>query len=339
MGVKTTGIFCRPSCSARKPKRANVEFFPAAREALAAGYRPCKRCAPMSLHEPEPAWLRRIHAELEARAGRAGNHVGRAGRMRDADLVRLGIAPSTARRYFLSRHGMTFHAYCRARRLGGLLGELRNPSARSESILETSRPARAPATPAPRSLRPPRTSRGESGLQACWLDTPLGGMVAVADSAGLCLLEFVDRRALESELAALRARFNSPVQAGDNEHLDRAATQIREYFDGVRRQFEMTLNQRGSAFQRRVWENLQAIPFGHTRSYAQIARIVGVPGGSRAIGLANGKNSIAIVVPCHRVIRSDGTLCGYGGGVHRKRWLLDHERRVAGDEVPGLLPI
>jgi AraC family transcriptional regulator of adaptative response/methylated-DNA-[protein]-cysteine methyltransferase len=166
-------------------------------------------------------------------------------------------------------------------------------------------------------------------LTASWIETPLGPMLAIAGDAGLELLEFVDRRALESELRDVQKAFGVPILPGDHPTLQRTARQLAEYFAGERKAFDIPLRQRGSDFQQRAWNALREIPYGETRSYADMARQVGSPGAMRAIGRVNGQNRIAIVVPCHRVIRADGSLCGYGGGKWRKQWLLDHERRSA----------
>ena len=166
---------------------------------------------------------------------------------------------------------------------------------------------------------------GNGMLMAHRFDTPLDSMVVVASERGVVLLEFRDRRALEAELREVRRLFSSDVTPGENEHTREAVRQLGEYFAGGRRAFELALDLRGSAFQMRVWERLRRIPPGATASYGELARELGSTGGARAVGRANGQNRVAIVVPCHRVIQADGSLCGYGGGLWRKKWLLEHE--------------
>lgn len=158
-----------------------------------------------------------------------------------------------------------------------------------------------------------------------WFETPLKPMVAIASQHGLVLLEFTDRRGLEAELELVRRVHSAAVTPGSNEHTARARRELSEYFAGKRTSFGVTLDLRGSEFQRAVWERLRRIPHGSVASYGEMARDLGKPGAARAIGRANGENRIAIIIPCHRVIQSDGSLCGYGGGVWRKRWLLEHE--------------
>jgi AraC family transcriptional regulator, regulatory protein of adaptative response / methylated-DNA-[protein]-cysteine methyltransferase len=156
--------------------------------------------------------------------------------------------------------------------------------------------------------------------------TPLRPMLAVASERGICLLEFLDRRAIATALRDLRRRLGVPIVPGSNQHMGRLRTELGRYFGGVLRRFEVPLDLGGTAFQRRVWRRLQEIPFGDTVTYSRIAKELGRLDAVRAVGQANGRNPVAIVVPCHRVVRTDGSLCGYGGGLWRKQWLLQHER-------------
>ena len=156
------------------------------------------------------------------------------------------------------------------------------------------------------------------------LDTPLGSMVAGATDDGVCLLEFADRPLLPTQLERIEERIGPPA-SGSHPHLDRLDAQLDEYFGGTRRDFDLPLVLAGTGFQERIWSRLLEIPYGRTISYDELASRAGSPGGSRAAGRANGDNRIAIVVPCHRVIRANGDLGGYGGGLDRKRRLLDLE--------------
>ncbi len=156
------------------------------------------------------------------------------------------------------------------------------------------------------------------------LDTPLGSMVAGATGDGVCLLEFADRPLLPTQLERIEERVGPPA-SGSHPHLDRLDAQLDEYFAGTRRDFDLPLVLAGTGFQERIWNRLLEIPYGRTISYDELASRAGSPGGSRAAGRANGDNRIAIVVPCHRVIRANGDLGGYGGGLDRKRRLLDLE--------------
>jgi AraC family transcriptional regulator, regulatory protein of adaptative response / methylated-DNA-[protein]-cysteine methyltransferase len=319
LGVRTTGIFCRPTCPARKPLPKNVEYFATAKEAIAAGYRPCKRCRPMQL-DYEPEWATRLIDEVEREP---------APKISEGDLAARGVDPATVRRYFQRRYGMTFQAYTRARRLGGALHRIREGLPLDAAVFESGYDSHSGFRDAfTRTFgSTPCNGRGQDCIYLSWLKSPLGPLVAGATAEGVCLVEFTDRRMLESELAALRKYFGAPAVPGTNEHLRRLASELNGYFAGTLREFSVPLCSPGSSFQKRVWEELVRIPYGQTRSYEELAVAVGQPGGQRAVGRANGMNRIAIVIPCHRVVRKDGQLGGYGGGLRRKQFLLELERR------------
>ena len=322
VGVRTTGIFCRPTCTAKKPARENIDFFATSSEALESGYRPCLRCHPMDLNQRPPKLIERLRTEVERAPG---------GRLTDKELMALAIDPSTARRQFKRHYGMTFQAYHRARRMGLALSRVRQGSrveeARNGSGFESESGFREAFTRV--FGEPPTNARASASapLFAERIDTPLGGMVAVADDDGLRLLEFFDRRATERELSLLRKRLRTNLVPGKHRHLEAVSSQLADYFSGKDLNFNIPLAPIGSQFQLRAWKVLQSIPAGETRSYSWMAKQLGDENARRAVGRANGTNMICIIIPCHRVIRADGTLCGYGGGLWRKKWLLDHERR------------
>src|SRR5664279_30744 len=165
------------------------------------------------------------------------------------------------------------------------------------------------------------------------METPLGEMVAGATDEGVCLLEFHDRRILPTEYKDLERLLKTTFEEGENRHLKSLKKQLKEYFNGKRKEFSIPLLIPGSQFQQAVWKELQNIQFGSTRSYQQQAKALNMPDSIRAVANANGLNRIAILIPCHRVIGSDGRLTGYGGGIRRKKWLLDHERKYSGQPV------
>ena len=171
-------------------------------------------------------------------------------------------------------------------------------------------------------------------IKFSWIETPLGPMIAGANARGVCILEFTDRRMLEHQLDTLRKRFKTALEPGEHDHLRTVGEELREYFAGTRRVFSVPVAAPGTPFEERVWRALSEIPYGETRSYAAIARIVGSPAAVRAVGRANGMNRIAIVIPCHRVVNKSGELGGYGGGLWRKRRLLHLE---SGAPIPGTL--
>jgi len=329
--VRTTGIFCRPTCRARKPKPENVEFAPTIQEALHRGYRPCQVCEPMTPSPSAPNWLAPLLAEMTQQPDL---------KLRDQDLRARGLDPVQVRRTFKRGFGMTFQAYQRAVRLGTAMKALHGGARTLDAGLDAGFESDSGFREAFAKVfgDAPGRSRDQALLVASWIETPLGPMLAIASDEGLELLEFVDRRALETELRELGRKWNRSTRArpsqgvsivpGDHPILARTAEQLREYFAGTRRTFDIPLRLQGSPFQVAAWRALCAIPYGETRSYADMARSVGSPGAVRAIGRANGQNRLCIVVPCHRVIQADGSLCGYGGGRWRKQWLLDHERRA-----------
>jgi AraC family transcriptional regulator of adaptative response/methylated-DNA-[protein]-cysteine methyltransferase len=319
IGVKTTGIFCRPICPARKPKPDNVEYFSTAGAALAAGYRACKRCRPLGVSQ-RPEWAAKLIAEVDADPTR---------RIRQSDLRVRGIDPATARRYFQKEFGMTFQAYARSRRLVAAFHQIRTGSSIDDAVFESGYESHSGFREAFVRLfgQTPGKLAPENCILLEWLETPLGPLVAGACSAGVCLLEFADRRMLEAQLHTVHRRFGAPLVPGNNQHLVQLRQELSEYFAGSLRQFRVPVSCPGTEFQQRVWAELMRIPFGETRSYEGIAAAVGSPKAVRAVGRANGMNRVAIVIPCHRVVNKNGDLGGYGGGLRRKQYLLDLERQ------------
>jgi AraC family transcriptional regulator, regulatory protein of adaptative response / methylated-DNA-[protein]-cysteine methyltransferase len=318
--VRTTGIFCRPGCPARTPGRANVEFHASAKAALFAGYRPCKRCRPLEATGAAPEWLRPLLSELDSDAAR---------RWTDQDLRGLGLDPTRVRRWFKQNHDMTFHAYHRARRVGGALRTLQSGGSVSGAAYEHGYESLSAFYDAFKDLlgdSPARSRRsGAEPIHFSRILTPLAPMLAAATERGLCLLEFTDRRMLETQLARVGKAHGSAVVPGENAVLQQTRLELDEYFAGARTTFDVPLHLIGSDFQTSAWNALLGIPFGETRSYAEQAKAIGRPNAVRAVGRANGDNRIAVIVPCHRVVGANGALTGYGGGLWRKRWLLEHE--------------
>jgi AraC family transcriptional regulator, regulatory protein of adaptative response / methylated-DNA-[protein]-cysteine methyltransferase len=316
--IRTTGIFCRPSCAARKPRVENVEFFSHIRDALFAGYRPCKRCRPMDANGGAPAWLGPLLDELHRDPER---------RWRDRDLRERGLDPSSVRRWFHREYGMTFHAYHRAMRLGAALGRINGGASISTTAFDSGyeslsgfRDAFGRAFGAP-----PGQVRDTLQLVMSRVKTSIGPMVAAASDEALYLLEFADRRMLETQMTHLVKRTGGTVVPGTNSIIEQTQSELDGYFAGELRDFTVPLETPGTGFQRLCWDYLRAIPYGETRSYGDEAAAIGRPRAVRAVGRANGDNRVAIIIPCHRVLQSSGRLAGYGGGIWRKRWLIEHE--------------
>jgi AraC family transcriptional regulator of adaptative response/methylated-DNA-[protein]-cysteine methyltransferase len=329
VAVRTTGIFCRPTCPARKPLPKNVVFYADPADALGGGFRPCKRCRPMDRVAKPPEAVERLRLAIEEAPE---------GRLSDKDLTALGIDPSTARRQFRRYFGMTFQAYQRTRRMGRALKDVRAGRGLLEVGLDQGYESPAAFREAFAKVFgvPPRDARAADCLFARRIETPLGAMLAIADDEGLRVLDFLDRPGLDRSVLAVREALGRAVVPGDHPHLDAIAAELEAYFAGERLTFDVPLAPLGSTWQRVVWEGLRTIPPGATRSYSELALALDRPSARRALGHANSKNTLAIVIPCHRVIRSDGTLAGYAGGPWRKQWLLDHERsHIQADEADG----
>lgn len=321
--VKTTGIFCLPTCTARKPKPQNVEFFDAPREAIAGGYRPCKVCRPMEPPDRTPDDVQQLIEELHAEP---------ALRLRADDLRERGIEPSAVRRWFKKHHNMTFNAYQRMLRLNRAYGELSGGEPVAATAFRSGYESLSGFADGFQTAfgTPPSQSAARSVIHLARVATPLGPMFLGATERGVCLCEFTDRRMLETELADLQKRLNAVILPADgNAHLQQLETELQEYFAGTRKTFEVPLDTPTTPFRQRVWNELRTIPYAETRSYAEQARRIGRPTAVRAVASANGHNRVSIVIPCHRVIGADGSLTGYGGGLARKQWLLNHERRHA----------
>jgi len=319
LAVRTTGIFCKPSCTAKKPLRQNVEFYQTPREAIFAGFRPCKRCHPMESNGKQPEWVERLLSIIDKEPTE---------RYTDSYLRSIGIEPARARRFFQKNYGMTFQAYCRGRRLGKSLEQIRLGVDLDDVALGYGYNSHSGFRDAFAKTfgKSPGRSRTEDCIVSSWIESPLGPLVVAATSEGICLLEFTERRMLDAQFASLRKYFECAIVPGENEHIKQLKEEIKQYFAGTLKKFSVKLVYPGTTFQQNVWNQLLKIPYGKTVSYEDVAIRLGIPKASRAVGTANGLNRIAIVVPCHRVVNKDGELGGYGGGLWRKKKLLELER-------------
>jgi AraC family transcriptional regulator of adaptative response/methylated-DNA-[protein]-cysteine methyltransferase len=325
VGVKTTGVFCRSICPARKPKFQNCEFFRTAEEAILASYRPCKRCQPLSSPNEVPEVVRRLVEAIEKNPDK---------RWKERDFAKLSTNAVNASRLFKKRFGMTFVSYARARRMGIALKQIREKKSVIDTQLQTGYESGSGFRDAFSKIMgvPPAKAGQVHALKADWIDTPLGPMIAIADQNALYLLEFVDRRGLEKEIEKLRIKTSSAILPGKTDPICQIEKELQLYFHGKLKAFKTPIHMMGSLFQKDVWLELQRIPIGETRSYRDIARAIKRPLAVRAVARANGANQFAILVPCHRVINTNGDLGGYGGGMARKKWLLAHEESMKKDK-------
>ena len=318
--IKSTGIFCHATCRARKPKFENCDFYERAEEALLAGYRPCKICQPLSYPHQLPEEVRMLITAVEANPEK---------RWREEDFKRLGLHSATARRQFKEVYDMTFVQYARARRMGLAFKNIKDGQTVIDQQLAMGYQSSSGFNDAfSRIMGNPVKKTTIKVLTAAFIATPIGRMLALADEEYLYLLEFENRRGLEREIERLRSRLNARIIHGTNTLLQQLEKELAAYFSGTFAGFTIPLYLSGSAFQQAVWKLLQKIPLGETATYKDLALKLGDSNKVRAVGNANGANQIAILIPCHRVIASDGSLGGYGGGKERKKYLLELEKRI-----------
>ena len=327
VGVRSTGIYCRPGCPARTPKVENCEFFGDVDSARAAGYRACKRCHPDTPFVSPSAVVDAALAALKADPIKV---------WREADVTAAGWDNSTLRRQFNKRFGMSFLSYARQQRLSAAAQNLK----RGESVINAqidagyasasgfraAFQAQFGGAPLRAKLKP-----NQDSLLVDWIETPLGRMIAIVDEDALYLLEFVDRKNMQGQLARLMKYYGRPIVVGTTKITQQIRGELKDYFDGTLTEFSTKMALTGTPFQKQVWEALCAIPYGETRSYADLAVAIGSEKAVRAVAGSNARNALAIIIPCHRVIGKNGSLSGYAGGVERKLQLLKAEGAFTGE--------
>lgn len=319
--VSSTGIFCRFTCPARKPKRENCTFRETVGECLDAGFRPCKRCRPMLRVKGNDPTVTRLLEALDREPQR---------RWRESDIEAMGLDRSTVRRAFKRQFGMSFLDIARQRRIALAAESLVTGADVIEAQLDAGFESGSGFRAAITQLfgEAPQNLRGKTLLKADWIETPIGPMMAITCDHALHLLEFLDRPALPAEIRRLQKNNSCGIVMGRTSVTDRIERELARYFDGHHDGFETPIAGHGTPFERMVWNELRRIPVGTVRSYSDQAKVLGRDSAVRAVARANGANQIAIVIPCHRVIGANGLLTGYGGGLWRKRWLLEHEKRM-----------
>ena len=322
--VKTTGIYCKPSCPARRPKREHVEFFASGAEAQAAGYRSCLRCRPDEVGRDREAVAQAVKFIESADEAPALAEIAEA----------VGYAPHHFQRIFKRDLGVSPAEYARALRNRRTEAALKANDRVTDAVYDAgySGPSSFYSDAKERlGMTPSAWRDGGRGETIRWthFDSPLGRMLIAATSKGICRLTFDDS---EQSLRRLFPNATIVEDAGGLRELVEGALDAIESPLAAR---ELPIDVAGTAFQEAVWRELRKIPAGETRSYAEIAAAIGQPKAVRAVGTANGDNHVAVLIPCHRVIRSDGTLGGYAGGLERKRKLLAIEGQMPGGaELP-----
>lgn len=312
--VKTTGIYCKPSCPAKRPKRDNVEFFSTGEDARAAGYRACLRCKPDEAGRDREAVAKAVRVLELAEEPLTLDELATA----------VGYAPHHFQRLFKRDLGVSPAEYGRALRAKRVEAHLKQSRKVTDAIYDAgySGPSRFYDDARDRlGMTPSAWRDGGRGETIRWtrFGSPLGPMLIAATSKGICRLTFD-----ESE-AALRRLFPNATLVEDGGGMRSLVEGALAAIERPLAAPELPIDVAGTAFQEAVWKELRKIPPGETRSYAQIAAAIGQPKAVRAVGTANGDNHVAVLIPCHRVIRSDGSLGGYAGGLERKRKLLDAE--------------
>ena len=325
--VITTRVFCKPSCPSRRPLRENARFFPSSSDAARAGYRACLRCRPEQAGD-DP--------RLMATMALVERHLvhGDPARLTLAVLAeRLDISPFHLHRVLRAALGIPFAQYLRARRRERLKQALRRGRSVSQATFDagfgsSSRVYEGVA--ATLGMTPGAYRRGGAGVEISFglFDTPLGTMIIAGTSHGVCHVAFGDDPGTLEQ--ALRAEFSRATVTRDESTVRSWAADIIAQLEGTVRQVELPLDVPGTPFQHRVWTELRRIPFGELRSYQELAVTIGRPSAARAVARACASNRVAVVIPCHRVVRGTGALGGYRWGLERKQQLIDSERELSG---------
>ncbi len=310
-GVTTTGVFCRPSCKSRPPRRENIRYFAGPAASLAQGYRPCKRCRPDAILAPGQDTVALAAAYLDQDFADPAVL---------ADLPRrVGLSRFHLARLFKLHTGRTPQQHLQAVRIKkaqDLLaaGELSATAVALESGFNT--PARFFAAFRAATGQSPRAWQRDHAFATACLQTPIGPLAVSAVPAGIVAVRFVPAA--------------GPPAGAQPACLSRAVDELAAYFAGRLTAFTVPLLPAGTPFQRKIWAALAAVPFGATITYRDLAAAAGAPRAARAGGAANARNPINIIIPCHRVVGADGSLTGYSGGIDKKHWLLNHEMNVMG---------
>lgn len=314
VGVKSTGIFHGSTCSVRKPAKKNMDFFSSAKVALDYGYRPCKVCHPMLPHGDTPNWIKELFDKVDHNPEY---------KIKDSELMKQGIDPNKIRRWFKKHHNITFQGYLKFNRINHRFGNIcYNKKLSVHSAYHTRKPLNQVAE---NQEKYKEDEKPKQWIAISRIETPIGPLLAGANEDGICLLEFTDRRMLETQIKILEKRLNAELYSGKSPFFKELSKQINEYFSGKRSEFDIPLVTPGTPFQQQVWKAITTVPFGKIRTYKQQSIQINNPKAVRAVGSANGDNRIAIIIPCHRIVGNNGALVGYGGGLWRKRFLLELE--------------
>jgi AraC family transcriptional regulator, regulatory protein of adaptative response / methylated-DNA-[protein]-cysteine methyltransferase len=331
-GVRTTGVYCRPSCKCRLPLRKNVEFFKSLEEAARKGFRPCLRCRP---HEPKDAEAAREVERIREVCDYIRGHAEDSLPLNNL-AERAGLSPFHFQRIFKKTVGLTPRQFAEACRFGTLKEQLRARGSVTDAIYESgfgsgSRVYERVDTRL--GMTPVQYRQGGQSVSISYVavDSPLGRMMIGATDRGLCFVQFASsddklREMLRAEYPAARLQ---PMEEPYPDEFADWMKALTEHLNGQRPRLDLPLDVQATAFQMKVWRYLQSIPYGSVQSYGEVAEGLGKPNAVRAVARACATNRVALVIPCHRVIRESGELAGYRWGIELKRVLLDTERQFA----------
>jgi AraC family transcriptional regulator, regulatory protein of adaptative response / methylated-DNA-[protein]-cysteine methyltransferase len=323
--VSTTGVFCRPSCPSRRPHRRHVAFFSTPDAARAAGFRPCRRCTPERDLAPTQAAVDRARAHIDS-------HLDDRLTL-DRLAVVAGLSPAHLQRSFKARLGLSPREYVRARRAERFKSEVRKGRSVTDALYDAGYSSGSRLYEhayAQLGMTPGAYRRGGHGVEIRYsiAKSPYGRLLVGATAKGVCAVQLGDSEgALE---ASLRAQYPRASRKRDDDALRSTLAAILAHLDGGVRRLDLPIDVAATAFEWRVWKALQEIPYGETRSYGQVAAALGQPRATRAVARACASNRVALLVPCHRVVRGDGSAGGYRWGEERKRRLLEVEKARAG---------
>jgi AraC family transcriptional regulator of adaptative response/methylated-DNA-[protein]-cysteine methyltransferase len=321
--VRSTGIYCRPSCPARRPTRSQVEFFPLPEAAEQAGFRACRRCRPREAAIGDRA-ASLVHRVCQFIDGDSEETLSL-----DALSTRVGVSATYLQKIFKRVMGISPREYADARRIAALKAKLRGGQDVTRALYEAGYGSSSrlyERSSQQLGMTPATYRRGGKGMQIGYtlVDCSLGRMLVAATERGVCAVSLGDVDAVLE--AALLSEYPRAEIHRDDSGFAPWVEALREHLNGFRPRLDLPLDIQATAFQRRVWKELQRIPYGETRTYTQVARAIGKPRAVRAVARACATNPVSVLVPCHRVVREDGSLAGYRWGVERKKLLLDKER-------------
>ncbi|MCE2992102.1 MAG: methylated-DNA--[protein]-cysteine S-methyltransferase [Candidatus Jidaibacter sp.] len=320
VGTKTTKKFCSATCTKRKPKFENCEFFESIEDALAVSYEPCQYCRPTEIFSDQldliDALIEKVNEDLDKKWS-------------EDDFHALKTTSTIVRKKFKKCLGMTFTEYVRARKLGAAVEKIISGKSFMDEQLSIGYDPSSGFRDlsyrkfglAPNLLKPKRI------LRESWISTRFGAMIAISDEKAIFFLAFVDRKDLELEIERVKVAMKAIIIPGVTQPLELLQKELNSYFKGSLKNFRTPIAMTGSKLQKKIWHEIYKIPYGKLATYSEVANSIGKGKAVRAIASLIGKNPISIIVPCHRVINSTGSLGGYNSGVIRKQWLINLEKR------------